>query len=414
MSSGDRLLTPRFALVVAVGLAYFFSLGMLLPVVPLFVEDELGGGSVAVGVAVGAFSVGAVLLRPFAGRIGDRMGRRVLIIGGALTVGVAVALYPLADSVAVLLPARVLGGIGEAAFFVGAGTMVTDLAPEARRGEAISYWSVAVYGGLAFGPALGEWLLDHDHYSRVWVVSAVLAVFAGLLALATRETMRPLPAGVEPPHQPLLHRAALAPGTVLFLGMVPLAGFAGFIPLYVTDIGLEDSRGVFLLYGCIVLAVRIFGARVPDRIGALRAGTLATGGIAAGMVVLAAVPRPWGLYTGTAVLALGMSQLYPSMLMLALTGVPETERGSAVGTTSSFFDLSQGFGAVMLGGVVAVSGYQGSFVAAAVLALAGLVLLRSGVDPRIRQPVDPAAAEVALENLEPDPHQPLVASAHDG
>jgi hypothetical protein len=57
----------------------------------------------------------------------------------------------------------------------------------------------------------------------------------------------------------------------------------------------------------------------------------------------------------------------------------------------------------MLGGVVAVSGYQGSFVAAAVLALAGLVLLRSGVDPRIRQPVDPAAAEVALENLEPDP-----------
>jgi MFS family permease len=331
------------------------------------------------------------------------MGRRVLIIGGALTVGVAVALYPLADSVAVLLPARVLGGIGEAAFFVGAGTMVTDLAPEARRGEAISYWSVAVYGGLAFGPALGEWLLDHDHYSRVWVVSAVLAVFAGLLALATRETMRPLPAGVEPPHQPLLHRAALAPGTVLFLGMVPLAGFAGFIPLYVTDIGLEDSRGVFLLYGCIVLAVRIFGARVPDRIGALRAGTLATGGIAAGMVVLAAVPRPWGLYTGTAVLALGMSQLYPSMLMLALTGVPETERGSAVGTTSSFFDLSQGFGAVMLGGVVAVSGYQGSFVAAAVLALAGLVLLRSGVDPRIRQPVDPAAAEVALENLEPDP-----------
>ncbi|MCC7078266.1 MAG: MFS transporter [Acidimicrobiia bacterium] len=403
MSSGDRLLTPRFALVVVVGLAYFFSLGMLLPVVPLFVEDALGGGSVAVGVAVGAFSVGAVLLRPFAGRIGDRMGRRILIVGGALTVGVAVALYPLAQSVAVLLPARVLGGIGEAAFFVGAGTMVTDLAPEARRGEAISYWSVAVYGGLAFGPALGEWLLDHDHYSRVWVVSAVLAVFAGLLALATHETMHPPTPGAAAPRQPLLHRAALAPGTVLFLGMVPLAGFAGFIPLYVTDVGLEDSRGVFLLYGCVVLAVRIFGARVPDRIGALRAGTLATGGIAAGMVALAAVPRPWGLYAGTAVLALGMSQLYPSMLMLALTGVPGTERGSAVGTTSSFFDLSQGLGAVLLGGVVAAVGYRGSFVAAAVLAVAGLALLRSGVDPRVRQPVDPAAAEVALENLEPDP-----------
>jgi predicted MFS family arabinose efflux permease len=215
--------------------------------------------------------------------------------------------------------------------------------------------------------------------------------------------MRPRPTGEAPPHQPLLHRAALAPGTVLFLGMVPLAGFFGFVPLYVDEVGLTDSRGVFLLYGCVVLAVRIFGARIPDRIGALRAGTLATAGIAVGMLVVAAVPEPWGLYVGAAVLALGMSQLYPSMLMLALTGVPETERGSAVGTTSSFFDLSQGVGAVLLGSVVALTGYRGSFATAAVMALAGMVLLRSGIDPRVRQPVDPVAAEVALENLEPDP-----------
>ncbi|MGZ4786318.1 MAG: MFS transporter, partial [Acidimicrobiales bacterium] len=66
--SPPRLLTLRFALVVTSGLAYFLALGMLLPVVPLFVKDELGGNNVAVGVAVGAFAVGAVLLRPFAGR----------------------------------------------------------------------------------------------------------------------------------------------------------------------------------------------------------------------------------------------------------------------------------------------------------------------------------------------------------
>ncbi|MEZ5143772.1 MAG: hypothetical protein R2726_14830 [Acidimicrobiales bacterium] len=68
----ERLLTGRFVLVVVVGLLYFLSLGTLLPTVPVFVERGLGGGSVAVGVVVGAFSVGAVLLRPYAGRIGDR------------------------------------------------------------------------------------------------------------------------------------------------------------------------------------------------------------------------------------------------------------------------------------------------------------------------------------------------------
>lgn len=401
-----RLLTPRFVLVVVVGLLYFLSIGALLPVIPLFVERELSGGSVAVGVSVGAFFVGAVLLRPFAGRIGDRAGRKVLIVGGALVASLATALYHLATSVGILVLTRFLGGLGEAAFFVGAAAMVADLAPEERRGEAISYWSVAVYGGLAFGPVLGEWALGGARYGMVWSLSAALALSAGLLGFFTRETMQPRPqlaAGEQRPHEPLLHRAALAPGAVLFLGLIALAGFTEFLPLYVDDVGLDESRGVFLVYGCVILAVRILGARIPDRVGPLRAGSGATGGVALGMLVLAVVANPFGLYAGTVVFAMGMSLLYPAVLTLALSGVPETERGSAVGTVSSFFDLSQGVGAVLLGGVAAFAGIRGAFVAAAVFAVGGLLLLRSGIDPRTRQPVDEAAAEAARQSIEPDP-----------
>jgi predicted MFS family arabinose efflux permease len=303
----------------------------------------------------------------------------------------------------VLVLVRIVGGVGEAAFFVGAGTMITDLAPEDRRGEAISYWSVAVYGGLAFGPALGEAVLSRDRFSRVWVVAAGLALVAALLALFTTETGRawtpPLPGA---PRVPLLHRSALAPGAVLFLGLVGLAGFTEFVPLYVTQIGMANSSRVFLLYGGLILAVRIFGARLPDRLGPLRAGTAATGAAATGLLVMAAVATPAGLLVGTAVFSVGMSLLYPSLLTLALTGVVETERASAVGTVSSFFDASQGFGALLLGGVAAVAGYRGAFVGGAVLAVAGLALLRSGVDPRTHAPTDAAAAAAARESLEPD------------
>ena len=402
--STERLLTPRFVLVVVVGLSYFLSLGMLLPVVPKFVEHHLGGGSLQVGVAVGAFALGAVLLRPFAGRIGDRFGRRLLIVGGALVVSLAAALYLTASGLAVLMAVRVLGGVGEAAFFVGAGTMITDLAPEARRGEAISYWSVAVYGGLAFGPWLGEWALGTDDYAKVWVISAGLALTASLLGLFTTETARlDLVPAAGAPRPPLLNRSALAPGAILFLGLVGLAGFTEFVPLYVGELGMADSRGVFLVYGCVVLAVRIIGARLPDRIGPLRSGTLATSAVAAGLVLMAVVAHPAGLYAGTVVFAAGMSLLYPAMLTLALMGVPANERGSAVGTVSSFFDASQGLGAAMLGGVAALSGYRGSFVGGAVLAVAGLALLRSGVDPRTHARVDHEAAAAARESLEPDP-----------
>jgi MFS family permease len=68
----EPLLTRRFVIVVTSGIFYFMALGALLPVVPRYVDKRLGGDDIAVGVAVGALAVGAILLRPLAGRLGDR------------------------------------------------------------------------------------------------------------------------------------------------------------------------------------------------------------------------------------------------------------------------------------------------------------------------------------------------------
>ncbi len=377
-TTDERVFTLRFALVVTSGLCYFMALGVLLPIVPLFVKHELGRNDVAVGLAVGAFSLGAVILRPFAGRIGDRFGRRVLIVVGGVIVGSAGLLYLLASALVPLVLVRLLAGIGEAAFFVGAASMITDLAPEARRGEAISYWSIAVYGGLAFGPLIGNLLLDDDHFDRVWLASASLAFLAAAIGLCTREVVSfDRASSAAAPRPPLISRPAIGPGTVLFLGLIGLAGFTEFVPLYVKEIGLNDSSGVFVLYGCLILGMRLLGAKVPDRIGPRTAGTIATATSAVGLLIMAAFAEPAGLYAGTVVFSIGMSFLYPAMLTLALTGLADNERGSAVGTVSSFFDLSQGVGALLLGVVAALAGYRGAFAAGALLGLAALALLRS-------------------------------------
>ena len=385
-SGGGRLVTKRFALVVAPGLAYFLALGVLLPVVPRYVEDVLGGGAVAVGVAVGALFVGAVLIRPAAGRLGDRIGRRVLIVGGAIVVSASVVCYGLVHSLVYLVAIRLVSGVGEAAFFVGAATMVTDLAPADRRGEAISYWSVAVYGGMALGPAIGDGVLDAAGSSAVWFVSGGLAGLAAILGSFTREVDRSERAE---PGGPLVNRAAVGPGVLLFLGLVPLAAFMAFLPLYVEDSALPGAATVFLLYGALVLAVRIFGARLPDRLGPRRAGVIALAGAASGMVAMAAWGSTVGLLLGTVLFAAGMSLQYPALLLMALAGAPETERASVVGTFSSFFDLSQGLGSVIVGGVAAVGGYRGAFGVGAVSAGVGLVIV--GLRPARRE----RAVEVA-------------------
>ncbi len=381
--SRRALLTLPFCLIIGSGLAYFIGLAMLNPVFGPYVKDHLGAGDVAVGVSQGAFAVGAITLRPYAGRIGDRFGRRPLVIGGAAVVAAATAMFGVVDSFGWFVAMRALAGLGEAAFFVGAATMITDRAPVEQRGEAISYWSIAIYGGLALGPMLGEAVLgDENRYGWCWAISAGAATVALLLGLLTREIDdRPPP----PPHGgKLIHRAALAPGLVLFLGFVSLAGWQGFVKLYARDdLGVDNVAGVFTLYGVLILVIRIVGARLPDRLGARRAGTGALALGAAGMGIVVVWPSIAGLYVGTAVFALGQSLAYPAMLVLSLSGVDDSERASVVGTFSSAFDLSMGLGGLVCGVVADVFDYRTMFATCVAFALVGLAYLRTS--PSLRR-----------------------------
>ncbi|MGI8929388.1 MAG: hypothetical protein ACR2H0_08000, partial [Candidatus Limnocylindrales bacterium] len=69
-----RLFTGPFVALGIAELAYFTSAGMLILVTPLFARGPLGADPVGVGIAVGAFSVTALLLRPWSGRESDRRG----------------------------------------------------------------------------------------------------------------------------------------------------------------------------------------------------------------------------------------------------------------------------------------------------------------------------------------------------
>jgi MFS family permease len=370
----------RFVLVVVVGFAYFTGLGVLAPVLPRYVEDELGGGGAAVGLAVGAFAVSAALLRPWIGRVGDREGRRVLVVGGCLAAGVSMLGYGLPGGLAVLVLLRLVSGAGEAAAFVGAATAAQDLAPAERRGQAASFFSISVYGGLGLGPPVGEWVYRAHGAGMAWVVASGCCVVAGLLALAMPRD-RPAP-GAAPPStsngwRSSLHPAGLRPGVILALGASGYAGFSSFVPLYVDEIGLTDAGPAFVEYAVIVLAVRVVGSRLPDRLGT-RQGPLAALSLqATGLVLMGLWASAAGLYTATAVYTMGVSLLYPALFPAVVDAAPAEERSHAIATFTLFFDLSQGLGAPLLGTVVALTGERGAFVAAGLLSALGFALHRA-------------------------------------
>ena len=371
----ERLVTWPFLLVTISTFAYFVSIGTLIPTLPLYVEGPLGGGSTSVGLAVGAFSVTAVLLRPWVGGLGDRRGRRLLIVAGSVFVGVSVAAYTLIDSLPWLIVLRLVTGMGEAFFYVGAASAVNDMAPEARRGEALSLFSLALYSGIAVGPVLGETVLGDLGFHWVWLVSALAGGVAMLFGLFVPETRVDVDEEQTAGRGSLIHKAGLKPGVILLTSVWGLAGFNALVPLYAKDIGMDGSRMVFVVYAVVVLLIRSVGARIPDRMGAGPTARLALGVSVVGLTAMAAFGTPAGLIGGAIVFALGQALALPALTSIAVRGASPSERGRVVGTFTAFFDAAFGLGAVSLGFVADAVGFRGAFLVAGGVAAVGLMLL---------------------------------------
>ena len=272
-----------------------------------------------------------------------------------------------------LVLSRAIAGAGEAAAVVAIYTIATDLAPADRRGEAMSLLTVGTWTGLALGPVIADVLLGDGRFALVWLVASVAAAVSWLGARSLPDTR---PAGEDAPAGWLPPRSSVAPGIVLFLAGIGFGGFNAFAALHGREVGLENPGLAFLLCGGIVVSVRIFGRRLPDRLGPRIGASFATATIALGLLIIAAWPTEAGLLTGVAVFGFGQALAYPSIILLAMARTRPAERSAAVGSTALFIDLSLAGGAFLLGWAAHAYDYRAVFFAGSVAALLGLVVLR--------------------------------------
>jgi predicted MFS family arabinose efflux permease len=174
----------------------------------------------------------------------------------------------------------------------------------------------------------------------------------------------------------LLAPSAVLPGSVMAASIWGLAMFSTFVPLYALRIGLSGSRFLFALHSIVVFTVRLFGARLPDRLGAPTAATGALACSIIGFIIMGSFESTTGLVAGTIIWSLGHSLAFPALMSMAIKGAPASERGAVVGTFTAFFDLAFGVGAMAAGGIVNATGYRGGFFSASIVAGAGLLLLQ--------------------------------------
>ncbi len=388
--------------------AFFMYVGVLVPLVPRYIEDELHSGELGLGLAIAVFAGVAIAVRPLIGQLVVRYGRRAVMIGGAALAAAAGSVYGFADSLPVLLVLRGLTGAGEAALFVAAMTLIADLSPADRRAEAASYFSVAVYGGIGLGPIVGEAMLSTSGFRSAFALAGLFAAGAALVAITVPRrvafpSVSPETETETPARARWLHPDAVGPGFVLAIGMAAFAVFFAFLPDHARSLGLSGSGALFAVYSAVCLVLRIGGARLPERLGPRVSVTTAFTMLGLGLALFAAVTEPWALFVAAAFVGVGMAFMYPSLISFTVNRTSEVERPRAIASFTMFFEAGTAVGGLALGALADALGKRAGFAAAAGLCVVGAWVLRAVVIPASssdrREPM-PAVAPLAAASTD--------------
>jgi MFS family permease len=368
----------------ALGLTSLFmdiSSEMIHGLLPVFIVVNLGASAVALGLIEGIAEATAQIVRVFSGWLSDALGKRkALAIAGYGLAAVTKPLFPLADSVWLVLVARFLDRIGKGIRGAPRDALVADVTPAAMWGAAFGLRQSLDTVGATIGPALAialMFLFSDDIRAVLWF--AVLPAIASVLVLVfgVQEPTTPKRDGSAPLKVAELGRLGRAFWLVAGAGAIfTLARFSeAFLVIRAHDIGLPLAWTplVIAVMSLVFAAAAYPAGRLQDRVGArplLLVGLLV---LIAADLALALSTTLTGIFAGIGLWGLHMGLTQGVLSATVAATAPEQLKATAFGLFGLVTGVAALIASLLAGALWQGIGAPATFLAGA--AFAGLAFL---------------------------------------
>jgi MFS family permease len=375
--SEPALFTRDFALVLLAQLAFGFAFSSFF-LLPKYVVTELSGSPSQVGYVGALAVVAAVLSSPSCGKLLDRGKRRPLIFAGCLLSGLsAFAFLGVTHIGSYLYAVRAAQGVAYTLYFVAAATLVADLSPASRLGQALGWFGCAGLVMNAVATIVAERIAQDFGWHAVFVAAGVSGLSGAAISLLLRE-----PQTRAKPSLPVEAPSTGVPGARLAVMWATVAGGAAFGVMFTFTAPLALSLGdsnispLFAGYTVAALGVRLLFGNLADRLGRARVGGAAL--VLYSLVVASTAGLGHG-WLGALGLVFGLAHgaFYPSLNALALEGVGREQRG----TIGAYFNAAFNGGVLIVtfcfGQIAQAYGYRVVFLLVACLTISGSFALWS-------------------------------------
>jgi MFS family permease len=356
-------------LCLAASLAYCSYAICRTPLLPLLAR-ELGANPPMVGFVVGASTLTGIVLKAPAGAWSDVLGRRPLLVAGAMVFALMPFAYLGIASLGALVALRFLHGAATATFGPVASASLSDLAPTTRRATWLSTYSTVQGAGQALGPVLAGYLIASGRFDRAFVAAGLIGLAVPLIVMrwpgrgssgASFGRRQQLARGLS---EVVRDRLILVTSAAQAAQFMLNGTLNAFLPLFGRDvIGLSVAQigWLFGLQTAATLVTRPLMGAVSDRIG--RRGVIVSGLSLCSAAVLAislAASFPM-LLSAVLVYAVGVAITTAATSALVTDLAQRAQYGAAHGVFGTIYDVGDALGPILAGVLVANVGYTHMF-----------------------------------------------------